>query len=476
MLFSSITFLFYFFPVVLALYYLFRRSYPVKNGILLVASLIFYAWGEPWFILIMIASIVGNYIFALLVDRYRGKKRIVKVILVLTVLLNIGLLFVFKYLDFVIRNINAAANLNLPLTNLTLPIGISFFTFQALSYVVDVYRKDGRVQKNPFYVALYISFFPQLIAGPIVKYSTIDEQISHREETWDKFSVGVCRFIAGFGKKVLLANNFAVIADHVFDTYTNGGCPVTLAWLGSFAYTFQILFDFSGYSDMAIGLGLMFGFKFEENFNYPYISQSIGEFWRRWHISLGSWFKEYVYFPLGGSKVANMDKVIRNMLVVWLCTGIWHGAEWTFLLWGLLNFVCLVFERFTNFEELKIPGWIKWLYTMFIVNLGWTMFRSPDLVSAGKYIKSMFGVETWHFWSDTVWMYLKEYGVFFVAAVIFSIPVGKRCNKLIVEKKLGGGVTAVINVIYPVLMLGIFLVGVTYLVKGSYNPFIYFNF
>ena len=226
---------------------------------------------------------------------------------------------------------------------------------------------------------------------------------------------------------------------------------------------------------MAIGLGLMFGFKFEENFNYPYISQSIGEFWRRWHISLGNWFKEYVYFPLGGSKVGNMDKVIRNMLVVWLCTGIWHGAEWTFLLWGLLNFVCLVFERFTNFEERRIPGVIKWLYTMFIVNLGWTIFRSPDLIAAGKYIKSMFGVGTNLIWTDTVWMFLKEYGVFFAAGILFSMPVGKRYNKLIVEGKMRGA-TAAINAFYPILMMGVFLVGVTYLVKGSYNPFIYFNF
>lgn len=475
MLFSSITFLFYFFPAVLALYYLFRRSYPIKNGVLLIASLFFYAWGEPWFVLIMLSSILGNYILALFVDKYREQKRKVKVILLLTVLLNIGLLFVFKYTDFVIQNLNMAMDTDIPLLNLKLPIGISFFTFQAMSYVIDVYRKDGRVQKNPFYVALYISFFPQLVAGPIVKYSTIDEQISHREETWDKFSVGVCRFLAGFGKKVLLANNFAIVADHIFNTYTNGGCPVALAWLGSFAYTFQILFDFSGYSDMAIGLGLMFGFKFEENFNYPYISQSIGEFWRRWHISLGNWFKEYVYFPLGGSKVGNMDKVIRNMLVVWLCTGIWHGAEWTFLLWGLLNFVCLVFERFTNFEERRIPGVIKWLYTMFIVNLGWTIFRSPDLIAAGKYIKSMFGVGTNLIWTDTVWMFLKEYGVFFAAGILFSMPVGKRYNKLIVEGKMRGA-TAAINAFYPILMMGVFLVGVTYLVKGSYNPFIYFNF
>lgn len=473
MLFSSITFLFYFLPIMLILYYLFVRNFPIKNVVLLIGSLIFYAWGEPWFMLVMLVSILGNYLFALAVDRYRDDTKIAKWILILTVILNIGLLFVFKYADFVIRNINSATNADIPLFNLELPIGISFFTFQALSYVIDVYRRDGRVQKNPFYVALYISFFPQLIAGPIVQYSTVDEQIHRRKETWDKFSVGVCRFLAGFNKKVLLANNFAIIADHVFNNYPNGGCPVLLAWLGSISYTFQILFDFSGYSDMAIGLGLIFGFKFDENFNYPYISQSIGEFWRRWHISLGKWFKDYVYFPLGGSRVKNMDKVIRNMLVVWTFTGVWYGAEWTFLVWGLMNFVALVFERFTNFEEAKIPGFIKWLYTMFIVNLGWTIFRATDLVTAGNYIKSMFGVGTYHFWSDQVWMFLKEYGVFFIAAIIFSIPIGKRYNKMIVEKKISA---VVVDVVYPILILGVFLIGVTYLVKGSYNPFIYFNF
>ena len=341
MLFSSIVFLFYFLPVVLALYYLFRFSVPIKNMILLVASLFFYAWGEPWFVFVMLISIMGNYVLALLVDHARGKDKTARFYVGLSVVLNIGLLFVFKYLDFLIRNINQASGMEIPLTGLTLPIGISFFTFQAMSYVIDVYRGNGTVQKNPFYVALYIAFFPQLIAGPIVRYETIAEQIKNRVETLDKFSVGTCRFIAGLGKKVLLSNNFAVIADYIFNCYQGGGCPVTLAWLGSFAYTLQLFFDFSGYSDMAIGLGLMFGFKFEENFNYPYISKSIGEFWRRWHISLGTWFKEYIYFPLGGSKVKNMDIVLRNMLVVWVFTGIWHGAEWTFLIWGLLNFAAL---------------------------------------------------------------------------------------------------------------------------------------
>lgn len=472
MLFSSVVFLFYFLPVVLVLYYLCRKCTPVKNGILLAASLFFYAWGEPWFVLVMVASILGNYFLALLVDVYRERKS-AKFIVVLAVILNIGLLFVFKYLDFFIRNINMAAGKELPLTNLALPIGISFFTFQALSYVVDVYRGQGGVQKNPFYVALYIAFFPQLIAGPIVRYSTIDEQIRSRRETWDKFSVGVCRFIAGLGKKVLLSNNFAIVADRIFDNYQMGGMPVTLAWVGSIAYTMQILFDFSGYSDMAIGLGLMFGFKFEENFNYPYISRSIGEFWRRWHISLSTWFKEYIYFPLGGSKVKNMDIVIRNMLVVWLCTGFWHGAEWTFVIWGLLNFMFLVIERFTDLENKKGHGILRWCYTMFIVNLGWVIFRAENLVYAGHYIKCMFGFGGNGFFSDYAWMYLKEYGIFFVIGAFFCVPIGKRVNYLIVKEKMG---TDIIDILYPILMMGIFLICVTYLVKGSYNPFIYFNF
>lgn len=473
MLFSSNIFLFYFLPVVLVLYYLMRRHIAVKNGILLIASLFFYAWGEPWFILIMLASIVGNYILALLVDRYRERKGTAKFIIVLSVILNIGLLFVFKYLDFVLRTINEAANKHIPLTNLALPIGISFFTFQALSYVIDVYRGDGEVQKNPFYVALYIAFFPQLIAGPIVRYETIDMQIREREETWNKFCVGTCRFIAGLGKKVILSNNFAIVADRIFDQHQTIGCPVTLAWLGSIAYTLQILFDFSGYSDMAIGLGLMFGFKFDENFNYPYISRSIGEFWRRWHISLGTWFKEYIYFPLGGSRNQNMDKTLRNMLVVWLFTGLWHGAEWTFLIWGLLNYAALVFERFTDWENKQGHGILKWCYTMFLVNLGWVIFRAENLVYAGNFIKSMFGFGGAGFWSDYTWMFLKEYGIFFLAGAVFCVPIGKRMNYLIVNDKVSH---KLMDALYPVLQIAVFLICVTYLVKGSYNPFIYFNF
>ena len=291
MIFSSVTFLFYFLPVTLILYYGLFFSKCLKNGILLILSLIFYAWGEPKFVVLMILSIVVNYFLALIIDVYRDKKSIAKFFLVITCIYNLGMLFIFKYLTFVIRNINQYQNNPIIIPNIVLPIGISFFTFQALSYVIDVYRKSGVVQKNPFYVGLYISFFPQLVAGPIVKYSTIAEQIKNRKETWEKFSVGTCRFITGLGKKVLISNSMAIVADRVFGMSEITPIAASLAWLGSIAYTLQIFYDFSGYSDMAIGMGLMFGFKFEENFNYPYISKSISEFWRRWHISLGSWFK-----------------------------------------------------------------------------------------------------------------------------------------------------------------------------------------
>lgn len=473
MLFSSVVFLFYFLPVVLLIYYILRFSKILKNTFLLFASLFFYAWGEPWFVVIMIISILLNYIFALFIDRYREKKRISKFIIVLTCFVNLGLLFVFKYLGFAIRTVNEITHLEIHLANIALPIGISFFTFQAMSYVIDVYRKKGKVQKNPFYVALYISFFPQLIAGPIVRYSTIAEQIDNRKETWQKFSVGTCRFITGLGKKLLIANSMAIIADRIFEMNTISSIPLSLAWLGSIAYTLQIFFDFSGYSDMAIGIGLMFGFKFEENFNYPYISKSITEFWRRWHISLGAWFKDYVYFPLGGSRVKNKDKVLRNLFIVWLLTGIWHGAEWTFILWGLLNFVFIVMEKFFAIDKMTKHKVIRRGYTLFVVNLGWVLFRSTNLVEAGKFISSMFGFGGKGFWSDYTFMFLKEYSVFIIAAIILSTPIAKRMNKFIVDGVRG---RKILEFGYPFAIMGLFLICVSYLTKGTYNPFIYFNF
>ncbi len=421
----------------------------------------------------MILSIVVNYFLALIIDIIRDKKSLAKFFLLISCIYNLGMLFIFKYLTFVIRNINKYQNNPITVPNMVLPIGISFFTFQALSYVIDVYRKSGVVQKNPFYVGLYISFFPQLVAGPIVKYSTIAEQIKNRKETWEKFSVGTCRFITGLGKKVLISNSMAIVADRIFGMSEISPIAASLAWIGSIAYTLQIFYDFSGYSDMAIGMGLMFGFKFEENFNYPYISKSISEFWRRWHISLGSWFKDYVYFPLGGSRVSNKDKMIRNLLVVWLLTGIWHGAEWTFIVWGLLNFVFIALEKIISFEKIENIGIFKHIYTLFLVNLGWVIFRSLNLYEAGKYISYMFGLSYNGFFSDYTLMFIKEYSVFFILGIVFSTPIAKYANKLIVENTKG---TKLLEYVYPFAIMILFIIVLSYLVKGSYNPFIYFNF
>ena len=321
MLFTSIPFMFYFLPLVILLYYMTGFSRLLQNILLFIASIVFYAWGEVEYLVLMLGSIVVNTILGIIVDKCREKKIAAKIVLWITCLFNLGILFVFKYLNFVARNINSVVGKDaLTIENIILPLGISFFTFQALSYVVDVYRGDAKVEKNPFYVGLYIAFFPQLIAGPIIRYNTVAEQIRTRKSSIKKFSLGCTRFVTGFCKKIMLANAFALIADNIFNLSKAGTnlyeVPIAMAWLGAIAYTLQIFFDFSAYSDMAIGLGLMFGFEFEENFNYPYVSKSIGEFWRRWHISLSTWFKEYVYFPLGGSKVENQDKMIRNTFIV----------------------------------------------------------------------------------------------------------------------------------------------------------------
>lgn len=473
MLFSSVVFLFYFLPVVLLLYYGFRFSVTAKNAVLLVFSLFFYAWGEPVFVLVMMGSILFNYGFALFVDQYRESKKTAYFIIMLACLVNLGMLFVFKYLAFTLRILNENTSTQLTIPHIALPIGISFFTFQALSYVIDVYRQQGKVQKNLFYVALYIAFFPQLVAGPIVRYSTIAEQMIHRKETWQKFSVGTCRFVTGLAKKVLISNSMAIVADRIFGMSAAGEIPASLAWLGAVAYTLQIYFDFSGYSDMAIGLGLMFGFKFDENFNYPYISRSITEFWRRWHMSLGQWFRDYVYFPLGGSRVTNMDKVVRNLLVVWTLTGIWHGAEWTFVIWGLMNFACIALEKVFGLDKASGHRALRHAYAMVVVVLGWVVFRSRDLPEAGHYLANMFGLNGNGFWSDYTYMFAKEYALFFVLGMLFSTPIALKMNKSLVDRRRFG---LGLELAYPLGMVLLFMLCVSYLVKGTYNPFIYFNF
>jgi alginate O-acetyltransferase complex protein AlgI len=337
-----------------------------------------------------------------------------------------------------------------------------------MSYVIDVYREKGKAQKNPFNVGLYISFFPQLIAGPIVRYETVAYQIKHRKETFEKFSDGVCRFIMGLAKKVLLANTMAVVADYAFDL-PNGDLTVVMSWVGAIAYTFQIFFDFSGYSDMAIGLGKMFGFDFLENFNYPYISKSISEFWRRWHISLGTWFRDYVYFPLGGSRVKSKGRLVFNLFVVWSLTGIWHGANWTFLIWGLMYFVLIAVEKLIGWEK-KNPqklSVLKHIYTLFFVVMGWVLFRADTLSDALAYMGTMFGNGS--LINDSTVYYALNYIVYFIFALLISTPIFK-----LISNKLKG--KNVVTILAPVGLMVLLVVSVSYIVKGGYNPFIYFNF
>ena len=470
MLFASTVFIFEFLPAVLLLYYVVLKKFrTAQNILLLVASLLFYAWGEPKYVLIMILSIIVNYLFGLLVDKFRQSKAKSRLVIALTVVFNLGVLYIFKYLMFTIENINSIAGLHLSVPNIVLPIGISFFTFQAMSYVIDVYREKGEAQKNPLNVGLYISFFPQLIAGPIVRYETVAYQIKHRKESFDKFSEGVCRFIIGLAKKVLLANTMAVVADYAFDM-PGSELTVVMAWVGAIAYTFQIFFDFGGYSDMAIGLGKMFGFEFLENFDYPYISLSVSEFWRRWHMSLGTWFRDYVYFPLGGSRVKSKARLVFNLFVVWSLTGIWHGANWTFLCWGLMYFVLLTIEKLIGWEK-KYPDKMKILrriYTLFFVVMGWVLFRADSIGDAGAYFATMFGGG--NLIDDTTIYYALNYIVYFVIAILVSTPIFKN-----ISAKVNGN-NPVVVAVSTVGLFVLLVVSVSYIVKGAYNPFIYFNF
>lgn len=482
MLFSSTVFIFIFLPAVLTVYYLFKGHRCVQNVTLCLFSLFFYAWGEPKFVLVMMASICVNWAFGILVDRKRDDERSAKTILAADLAFNLAILFVFKYLAFSISSINDLLFTELKVPDIALPIGISFFTFQAISYVIDVYRRDGEVQTDIVNVALYISFFPQLIAGPIVRYSTIAEQIRDRRESYEEFSEGVVRFVIGLGKKVIIANNMALVADAAFGSggvFDWFGVEVKMssgmAWIGAVAYAFQIFFDFSGYSDMAIGLGKMFGFRFLENFNYPYISASITEFWRRWHISLGTWFRDYLYIPLGGSRCSRWRNYL-NLLIVWLCTGIWHGANWTFVAWGLMYCVLLMVERATGLNRdsrSMAVEVLRHIYTLFFVLMGWVLFRSDSIAGALSYISCMFTAGGGL--GQVGLFYLRQYAVYFVLAVICSVPLVSG-----IKEKLTGTEKRLLriswNIVSGVAILAIFLISVSFIVKGSYNPFIYFNF
>ena len=470
MLFSSTIFLFIFLPIVLFVYYAVFRKTNWRNYWLLFTSLGFYAWGEPIYVFLMLLSIIGNFCFGLWVD-YCKEQRNRRLVLVASIVFNLGMLFYFKYAGFFVTNVNSFLGLRFTVPKVVLPIGISFFTFQAMSYVIDVYRRTTEVQKNPCYLALYISFFPQLIAGPIVRYNTIVEQISCRSVTMDKFESGVCRFIQGFGKKVILSNIMSLTAERVFGLAVQQDLSVSAAWLGALAYTFQIYFDFSGYSDMAIGLGKMFGFEFDENFRHPYLSRYVSEFWNRWHISLGQWFRDYVYFPLGGSRV-NKGKLLRNLFVVWLLTGIWHGAAWQFIAWGVIYGIIISIEKLTNFPRRANNPIVIAVYSVFtflVVVFGWVLFGSYGFLPAAYQLGAMFGIGATGLWEPLCELTIREYGIYFLAAAVFSTPLpGKLAARL-----PRNGLYDVGKALIYMLML---LFSVSSLLMGAHNPFIYFNF
>lgn len=470
MLFSSITFVFMFLPIVLLGYYCVLRKTTHRNDWLLLCSLFFYAWGEPVYVLLMLASIIGNYLLGLWMESCvsRSGKRAV---LFAAVALNLGILFYFKYYGFAVRNLNALMGFDFAVRQLPLPIGISFFTFQAMSYVIDLYRKTTPVQKNPFYLALYISFFPQLIAGPIVRYNTIAQQIGNRTTTAEGFENGVCRFLQGFGKKIMLSNVLAVTAEQVFGLAVQQELTVATAWLGALAYTFQIYFDFSGYSDMAIGLGKMFGFTFEENFRYPYVSRSISEFWNRWHISLGQWFRDYVYFPLGGSRVSR-KKLVRNLAAVWLLTGIWHGAAWQFILWGVFYGVIITFEKLTGFPKNAKNPWVRGgygVFTFLTVVLGWVLFGAAGVTAAFYQLGAMFGIGAVAVWNARSAFIVQEYGIYYLIAALFSTPIPAMLVGRFKDN-------AAFHTVKACAYLLVLAVCISYLLMNAHNPFIYFNF
>ena len=472
MVFSSAVFVFGFMPLLLFLYFLAEPKY--RNYILLIFSLIFYGWGGVNYLLLMLAVVMSDYVFAIAIAQIKTQK-IRKLFVVFSVVVNLGVLGYYKYTNFFIENINHFIKNDIKIATIVLPIGISFFTFQAMSYVIDVYRGDVAAQKNPFYVMLYVSLFPQLVAGPIVRYKTVENEIGHRQIHMEDVADGLERFILGFAKKIIIANNVGALADKIFEM---NSIDMPLAWLGAIAYTLQIYFDFSAYSDMAIGLGRVFGFHFEENFNFPYIAKSVGDFWRRWHISLTTWFRDYVYNPLGGNR-KGMPRMYVNMFIIWTLTGIWHGAEWNFILWGMYYFVFQAIEKlFLGKWLAKIPRVFQHIYTMFVVTLGWVLFRCDSgLSQCVTWFKALFSGNVTSEGMSLLHMYAVQYGVYLVLGVILSMPI-YRVLKAAVYKRIQKNRIckwACAAAGYAVL-LALFYVSVLYLVNSTYNPFIYFRF
>lgn len=461
MVFSSITFLFYFLPIVLAIYYMVPNK--LKNIVLLISSFLFYFYGEPKYILLMISTIIFTYIFGILIDKYKNYS---KLFLIISIVIIVGLLMYFKYINFIIENINLILSNKIDFGYIVLPIGISFYIFQMLSYLIDVYKKEAKVQKNILKLAMYISLFPQLIAGPIVRYTTIEEQIEKRNYTFEKFSLGVRRFIIGLGKKVLIADVLGELNTIIF-----GGNEISVLhyWLYAISGMLQIYFDFSGYSDMAIGLGKMLGFDFFENFNYPYIATSITDFWRRWHISLSTWFRDYVYIPLGGNKVSKI-KWLKNILIVWILTGLWHGAAWNFVIWGLYFGILLIVEKVFLEKYLKrIPKNLARIYTLLIVMISFIIFNGDSVTDILQNIGGLFGINNISLISKESIYYFKSYFIIIIISIIGSTPILKS---IISTKKSN----KIINCIEPVALLLILIISTSYIIDSSFSPFLYFRF
>lgn len=467
MLFSSVSFLYYFLPITLILYFVSKDKY--KNIILLLASLFFYFYGEPKYTVLMLISAFSAYIHGILIEKFR-EKGYSKLFLVSGLVVSLGILIVFKYMDFIIKNINYISNSNIKLLRLVLPIGISFYTFQGLSYIVDVYKKDAKVCRSFVDFATYVCLFPQLIAGPIVRYTTIEDELKNRTHSFDKFAYGVNRFVVGLAKKVILANNLGMIVDIM--TKSNEKSVLSY-WMVAIFFSLQIYYDFSGYSDMAIGLGRMFGFDFLENFNYPFISKSIKEFWRRWHISLSSFFRDYVYIPLGGNRVSR-GRWIFNLLIVWSLTGLWHGDSWNFILWGLYFALLLIIENLFLQNILnKLPALIQHIYAKFFIIISFVIFNNENIKDLWSSLYNMFNFRGLDLYNDFSTYYLKSYTVLLIVSVIGATPILKNIIQKINKNVTGQKVISTIN---PILNIVLLVVVTAYLIDGSFNPFLYFRF
>lgn len=467
MLFSGIPFIYYFLPCVLILYFITPQR--LKNSVLLLSSLFFYWWGEPKCLIWMLLAIAIGYVFGLLIEYFRESRKLARLFMILSVIFCLAMLCYFKYADFFIENFNAATGLAIPLLNIALPIGISFYTFQILSYTVDVYRGDVTAQKNPIDLGAYIAFFPQLIAGPIVRYSDIAAQLKKRSHTVENTAYGILRFITGLGKKVLIANLLGELCD-IF--HASNDKSVLFFWLYAIAYFLHIYFDFSGYSDMAIGLGKIFGFTFLENFNYPAIASSITDFWRRWHMSLGSWFRDYIYIPLGGNRVS-MPRHLLNILIVWILTGFWHGASWNFIFWGLYFAFFLVLEKLWLLKPLGKCRVLNHIYVIVLVLISFVIFDSSSISQAFYYIASMFGFKSFPLISAEFIYYLRSYGFILAIAIIGATPLPKLLCNRISKSTVGGKIMVFAE---PIALSALLIICTAYLVDGSYNPFLYFRF